>query len=112
MRVSYAAIAQGMRPGEWQVFLDQGLTIGYRYLVTFIGMPWLLRQATFAGTSGATLAALRTAYTSGPPEALDLQARVLMRALHAWAKTYDATLDGSTAQQAPDTTAVPGAEAL
>lgn len=112
MRISYAASAQGMRPGEWQVFLEQGLTIGYHYNVSFLGLPWLVRHATLAGTPTATIDALRAAYTAGPVSALDLQARVLMRALHAWAKTYDATLDHSTEQQAPEASAVPGAEAL
>jgi hypothetical protein len=102
-----------MRADEWQVFLEQGLTLGYRYFIDKLGLKLLLWQATLAGMAPATLQALQAAFADAAhPAALDLQVRALLRALHASGRRYDAALDGSDVQQAPEAGAAPGAEAL
>jgi hypothetical protein len=95
------------------VFLEQGLGVGYRFDARRPGaMTWLRAAAQWAGLPAATLQALATAAADvAHPAALDLQVRAVFRALHARARVYDAAVDGTTVQQAPEAGSVAGAEA-
>lgn len=114
VKTIYAATADDFGANEWQVFLEQGLALGYRYDARGGGaMQWLRDVASLAGVPAATLQALATALADvAHPAALDLQVRSLFRALHAGARFYDQAVDGIKVQQAPETGDIPGAEVL
>jgi hypothetical protein len=113
VRLTYTAAAQPMGADEWQVFLEQGLALGYRYYIDQLGLNLLVRFATLAGTPAATLQSLKTAFAdTAHPARLDVQVRSLLRALHTSARFYDQQLDGTNVQQVPEAGAAPGVEAL
>src|SRR5205807_273176 len=83
-------------PDEWQVFLEQGLGLGYRFDVDSVSMSWLRRVAAYTGIPAATMTALAAAFADAAhPAALDLQLRKLWLTLHARARVHDAGLDGA-----------------
>ena len=114
VRVTYGSIAQDFRANDWQVFLEQGLAIGYRYDVsTPAAMSWLRAAASLAGVPVATMQALASALAdTAQPAALDLQVRSVFRVLHAGARPYDQQADGTSVQQVPEAGDAAGAEAL
>jgi hypothetical protein len=113
--LTYVATAQTFRPNEWQVFIEQGLSLGYSYGIgNPVNLTWLASVATLAGVAPITLAPLWIA-SADPlhPAILDLGVRALFRTLHPGARMYDMTRDGSNLQQAPEATSIPPAvEAL
>jgi hypothetical protein len=114
VRVTYGAIAQEFRANDFQVFLEQGLGLGYRYDVRNPGgLQWLRMVAAMAGVPAATMQALTAALADAAhPAKLDLLVRALFRTLHASARLYDPQVDGANVQQAPESANAPGAEAL
>jgi hypothetical protein len=114
VRLTYGAIAQEFRHNDWQVFLEQGLALGYRYDARNPGgLQWLRMVAALAGVPAATMQALNAALADAAhPAKLDLAVRALFRTLHASARLYDAQVDGTNVQQAPESADAPGAEAL
>jgi len=114
VKVTYTATAQAFRPDDWQVFLEQGLALGYRYDIRRASaLTWVRAAAALAALPAATLQALNAALADvAHPAALDLQTRAVFRALHAAARLYDAAVDGTAVQQAPEAGDIAGAEAL
>jgi hypothetical protein len=114
VRVTYAAAMQNFRADEWQVVLEQGLAIGYRYDANGPGaMNWLRAVASLAAIPAATMQALATALAdTAHPAVLDLQLRTLFRTLHSAARLYDQQVDAANVQQAPEASDVAGAETL
>jgi hypothetical protein len=114
VRVTYTATVQEFRANDWQVVLEQGFGIGYRYDANGSGaMPWLQAVASFAGIPAARLQALAAALAdTAHPAALDLQMRSLFRTLHTGARLYDQQIDGTNVQQVPEAHDATGVEAL
>lgn len=114
VRVVYTATAQEFRANDWQVFLEQGLALGYRYDANGPGaMQWLRAVASLAGIPTATLQALTAALADAVhPAALDLQMRALFRALHTGARFYAQQVEGTNVQQVPEAKDAAGVEAL
>jgi hypothetical protein len=112
VRVTYTAALQDFRPNDWQVILEQGLSLAYRYDAA-AAMALLRAWASFAGIPAATIQALAAALAdTAHPAVLDRQVRTLFRTLHAAARSYDQQVDGTADQQAPEAASVAGAEAL
>jgi hypothetical protein len=109
--ITYTVSAQNPSPNEWQVFLNQGLLLGYSYGIRFAQMAWLATMADLSGVPKATVLPLWGAMADPlHPETADLVVRALFRStLHPGARNYDNTRDGSTAQQAPEASSVAGA---
>ena len=114
VRLTYAAAAQSFDPNDWQVFMEQGLGLGYRYDAKGpSALYWLQTVGAFAGVPTATFTALVSASAdTAHPETLDLQTRSIFRTLHAGARLYDQQVDGTNVQQAPEASSIAGAESL
>jgi len=113
--VTYAVTAQAPQPNEWQVFLAQGLTIGYANGIGIMQMAWLAWVAELAGVPSAQVDPLWAAVKDVlHPATLDQLVRAFFHStLHPGARNYDNTRDGFTVQQAPEAaSAGPGVEAL
>jgi len=113
--VTYAVTTQAVPPNEWQVFLSQGLLLGYSYGIDITQMSWLASAAALAGVPPAPVFRLwAAAADTFHPAALDVLVRAFFHStLHPGARMYDMTRDGSTLQQAPEAGSVPAAvEAL
>jgi hypothetical protein len=113
--LGYAATCRSPQTGEWQVILEQGLSVGFKYVLDQgIGIEDIAFVAKATGAADdATIAALRQAYADkAHPAVLDSKLRALYQALFPNFRFYDSTIDPdvpANVQQVPDVNGPPRA---